>query len=73
MRKKQKQKQKQKSKQIKIAIERISWLIQTLSLNCIALRSAKQSVRSAELGALVPVFEKSVIEPKPNLDAKTLI
>ena len=41
--------------------------IQNIRPNHIALHVGKQAVHSAEVGALDPVFEKSAIEPKPNL------
>ena len=33
--------------------------------------AGKQGVHFVEVGALGPVFEKSAIEPKTNLDVKT--
>ena len=41
-------------------------LIQTICPNCIALHVGKQGARSAEVGALVPAFQKSVTELKSN-------
>ena len=46
-------------------------LIQTVCPNCIAFRAVQLAARSAEAGALVPVFEKSATEQN-YLDAKTL-
>ena len=41
-------------------------LLQTLRPNRITLYASKQGMRSTEVGALAPVFEKLAPEPKPN-------
>ena len=46
-------------------------LIQARCPNHIAFHASKQSTHSAEVRDLVPVFKKSTIEPKQNLDANT--
>ena len=51
----------------KITIERIMALIQIRRSNCIVFYVGQQGVPSDEVGAMVPVFENSTIEPKPNL------
>ena len=42
-------------------------LIQTILVNYIAHQMGKQGTHSAEVGALVPVSERSATEPKPNI------
>ena len=47
-------------------------LIQTIYPKHIPLLAGKQRVRSAEVGALAPVFEKSATEPKLKYKSKLL-